>query len=47
MKAVSYDRFGSFDVLQVGDLSAPQPGLGDVLVRVAAAALNPKDVLVR
>ena len=47
MTAVSYDRFGSFVVLQVGDLSAPQPGLGVVLVRVAAAALIPKDVLVR
>lgn len=47
MKAVYYDRFGSVDVLNVGDLPAPQPGFGEVLVRVAAAALNPKDVLVR
>ncbi len=47
MKAAYYDRFGSVDVLNVGDLPAPRPGSGEVLVRVAAAALNPKDVLVR
>lgn len=47
MRAVYYDRFGSVDVLKVGDLPAPEPGSGEVLVRVAAAALNPKDVLVR
>ncbi len=47
MKAAYYDRFGSVDVLNVGDLPAPRPGSGEVAVRVAAAALNPKDVLVR
>ena len=33
--------------MNVGDLPAPRPARGEVLVRVAAAALNPKDVLVR
>ena len=47
MKAAYYNRFGSVDVLNVGDLPAPWPARGEVLVRVAAAALNPKDVLVR
>ena len=47
MKAAYYNRFGSIDVLNVGDLPAPRPARGEVLVRVAAAALNPKDVLVR
>jgi len=47
MKAAYYNRFGSVDVLEVGDLPAPRPVRGEVLVRVAATALNPKDVLVR
>lgn len=47
MKAVEYDRYGSADELQVREVAAPRPGRGDVLVRVHAAALNPKDVLIR
>jgi len=47
VKAVYYDRFGSAGVLKIGNLPAPSPASGEVLVRVAAAALNPKDVMVR
>jgi NADPH:quinone reductase-like Zn-dependent oxidoreductase len=48
MKAVVYDRYGSADVLTVRDVSRPAPRTaGEVHVRVMAAALNPKDVLVR
>jgi NADPH:quinone reductase-like Zn-dependent oxidoreductase len=47
MRAVVYDRYGSAEVLRVGELPVPRPGRGEVLVRVRAAALNPKDVLVR
>jgi len=47
MQAVLYDRFGPPEVLRLGELPAPTLRRGEVLVRVHAAALNPKDVLVR
>lgn len=47
MRAVAYHRFGEPDVLAVEDLPAPRPEPGEVTVRVHAAGLNPKDVLVR
>ncbi|HHH31697.1 MAG TPA: NADP-dependent oxidoreductase [Polyangiaceae bacterium] len=47
MRALLYDRFGPPDVLHVAEIEAPHVTRGEVLVRVEAAALNPKDVLVR
>jgi NADPH:quinone reductase-like Zn-dependent oxidoreductase len=47
VKAVEYDRYGSPSVLEVRDVPRPSPGRGELLVRVRAAALNPKDVLLR
>jgi NADPH:quinone reductase-like Zn-dependent oxidoreductase len=47
MKAVVYDHHGSADVLGVREVPVPSPGRGQVVVRVRAAALNPKDVLLR
>lgn len=47
MKAVEYDRYGSPSVLEVREVPRPSPGRGELLVRVRAAALNPKDVLLR
>jgi len=47
MKAVEYDRYGPASVLAVRDVPRPTPGRGELLVRVRAAALNPKDALVR
>lgn len=47
MKAVVYHRFGAPEVLQVEEVPRPAPKPGQVLVRVVAAALNPKDVLLR
>ncbi len=47
MKAVEYDRYGPASVLQVRDVPRPTPGRGELLVRVRAAALNPKDVMIR
>jgi NADPH:quinone reductase-like Zn-dependent oxidoreductase len=47
MRALAYDRYGSADVLTLRDVETPRVGPKDVLVRVAAAALNPKDSLVR
>lgn len=47
MLAARYHQFGGVDVLRVEDVPDPQPAAGEVLVRVRAAALNPKDVLLR
>ena len=48
MRCVEYDRFGrAEDVTVVRERAAPQPGPHEVLVRVRAAALNPKDVILR
>ncbi|HEX8908038.1 MAG TPA: NAD(P)-dependent alcohol dehydrogenase [Anaeromyxobacteraceae bacterium] len=47
MRAVEYDRYGSPEVLQIREVPRPVAGPGQLLVRVRAAALNPKDVLVR
>lgn len=47
MRAAVYDRYGPPSVLEVRDVPAPAPRRGEVLVRVRAAALNPKDLLVR
>lgn len=43
MKAVYYDGHGGPDVLKVGDLPIPEAGPDQVLVKVAAAAVNPID----
>ncbi|WNV75023.1 NADP-dependent oxidoreductase [Geodermatophilus sp. DSM 44513] len=43
MRAVVYDRYGPADVLEVREVPVPRPAPGEVLVRVAAAGLNPAD----
>lgn len=43
MKAVYYEQHGGPEVLQVGELPVPEPGPDQVLVKVAAAAVNPID----
>lgn len=47
MRACVYDRFGAPEVLRIADLAEPALTAGRVRVQVHAAALNPKDVLVR
>ena len=44
MRAVVRDRYGPVDVLRVADVEEPEPGPGEVVVRVAAASLNTADV---
>ena len=46
-RVVEYDRFGGPDVLVVREREIRDPGRGEVLVRVRAAALNPKDIIVQ
>jgi NADPH:quinone reductase-like Zn-dependent oxidoreductase len=43
MRAVYYDRFGPADVLQLGERPMPEPGPGQVLIKVAATSVNPID----
>ena len=43
MKAIVQDRFGPPEVLRLTDTSLPEAGVGEVLVRVHAAGLNPAD----
>jgi NADPH:quinone reductase-like Zn-dependent oxidoreductase len=47
MKAALYDRYGGADEVYLGEAPEPTAGRGELLVQVHAAALNPKDVLVR
>lgn len=47
MKAMTYNQFGSVDVLQLADLPTPQPAAGEVLVAVRATSVNPIDNRVR
>jgi NADPH:quinone reductase-like Zn-dependent oxidoreductase len=46
-KAVRFDHYGDVDVLQVVDVPRPTPGLGEVLVRVKAAGINPGEAKIR
>ncbi|PCI46075.1 MAG: NADPH:quinone reductase [Alphaproteobacteria bacterium] len=43
MRAVYYEEFGSADVLKTGNMPEPDLKPGQVLVRIAAAAVNPID----
>jgi len=47
MRAVCYDHFGGPEVLILGDLPEPKVGPDSVLVRVAAAGVNPVDIGIR
>lgn len=47
MKAVRFDDYGDVDVLKVSDVPVPEPGAGQVLVRVRAAGINPGEAKIR
>lgn len=47
MKAARINRFGGPDVVEVQDIPVPEPGAGEVLVRVAAAGVAPWDAIIR
>jgi NADPH:quinone reductase-like Zn-dependent oxidoreductase len=46
-RAVQFDQYGDIDVLEVRDVPRPQPGPGEVLVQVKAAAINPGEAMIR
>ncbi|MFF8291293.1 NADP-dependent oxidoreductase [Streptomyces sp. NPDC016309] len=43
MRAIIYDRFGGPEVLALRETAKPEPGTGEVRVRVVAAGVNPLD----
>jgi NADPH:quinone reductase-like Zn-dependent oxidoreductase len=47
MKAVRFEQHGGIEVLQVVDVARPEPGPGEVLVAVRAAAVNLLDSSIR
>jgi NADPH:quinone reductase-like Zn-dependent oxidoreductase len=44
---VQFDTYGDVDVLDVREVDRPQPGLGEVLVEVKAAGINPIEAMIR
>jgi NADPH:quinone reductase-like Zn-dependent oxidoreductase len=47
MKAIVLEGFGGVDQLQLEEVDDPQPGAGEVLVRVHATSVNPIDWKIR
>lgn len=47
MKAVRFDRYGDVDVLEVREVEDPRPAAHQVVVRVAAAGINPGEAAIR
>jgi NADPH:quinone reductase-like Zn-dependent oxidoreductase len=47
MKAVRVHRFGGPEVISFDDVPKPEPGRGEVVVRVNAAGIGPWDALIR
>jgi len=47
MKRVVVTKYGGPEVIEVQDVPAPEPGQGEVLVRVKAAGLNYADIMQR
>ncbi len=47
MRAVRFDEYGDYDVLRIVDVAEPDPAPGEVVVKMAAAAVNPFDNTVR
>ncbi|WP_079658447.1 hypothetical protein [Streptomyces sp. 3214.6] len=47
MRAVEYDRYGGPQGLEIRAVARPQPGAGELLVRVHGTSVNPVDVSIR
>lgn len=47
MRVVLFDRYGDSGVLAIREVPLPTAGVGEVLVRVRASGVNPKDAMVR
>ncbi|NUT43291.1 MAG: NADP-dependent oxidoreductase [Thermoactinospora sp.] len=47
MKAARFHEYGGADVIRVERVPVPEPGTGEVLVRIAATSFNPSDTALR
>ena len=47
MKAARYHRYGASSVIQIEDIPLPKLNAHEVLIKVVAAGVNPKDILIR
>lgn len=47
MKAALLKAYGGIDQFAIEDIPAPKPGPGEVLIRIAASAVNPFDLILR
>jgi len=47
MKAIRVSEYGGPSVLKLGEVPAPEPGPGQVLVRNHAVGVNPVDIYLR
>ena len=47
MKAIRFHEFGGADALRVDEVERPEPGAGEVLIRVAVAGVNYADTMLR
>ena len=44
MRALRFGEFGPPSVLRIEEVAIPEPGEGEALVQVKAAAINPSDI---
>lgn len=47
MRAIGFRRYGGAEVLEQVELPVPEPGAGEIRIRVEAAAVNPADWRIR
>lgn len=47
MKRIQYDRYGGPEALRLDEVAVPNPGPGQISVRVLAASVNPMDWMIR
>jgi NADPH:quinone reductase-like Zn-dependent oxidoreductase len=47
MHAIRQDELGGTEVLKLIDIPIPAPGIGEIVVRVHGAGVNPVDVMAR
>nr|WSX53880.1 NADP-dependent oxidoreductase [Streptomyces sp. NBC_00974] len=46
-KAITFSEYGTSDVLRLSEVTPPEPGPGQVRIRVLAASVNPLDMKIR
>ena len=47
MKAIIYESYGAADLMKLADIPKPTAGKGEVVIKMAAASINPVDWIIR